>query len=318
MTIAQHPMSSGFSAGSTWQDVIGNVNLAGKRAIVTGGHSGLGRETVRAFAQAGCQVIVPARDVERARAQLHGISQVEVWPMDLAEPASIDSFARRYLNAAWPLHILVNNAGIMALPELARDVRGFELQFATNHLGHFQLVKRLWPALVNAGAARIVSVSSRGHRFSPVDFHDMHFNRRPYDRWAAYGQSKTANVLFAVELDRRGKTHGVRAFAVHPGSIINTGLARHLSNEEVRKSGALDEYGRPIVDPEVGFKTLEQGAATQVWCAVSTARMSILHRLCRMKQQGLRWAGACARHAASCPMPLMPTTHCGFGILVKP
>ena len=271
MTHPQIPLASGFGAASSWRDVIDGMDLTGKQAIVTGGHSGLGRETVRAFAGAGARVVVPARNVGEARARLEGIERVDVWPMDLSDPASIDAFARRYVDTGLALHILVNSAGIMALPELSRDARGFEQQFATNHLGHFQLAGRLWPALAAAGGARVVSVSSRGHRFSPMMFDDPHFERRPYDRWSAYGQSKTANILFAVELDRRGAPHGIRAFSVHPGSIIDTGLARYLTADEIRASGALDAQGRPVLDPELGFKTPEQGAATQVWCATSPA-----------------------------------------------
>jgi NAD(P)-dependent dehydrogenase (short-subunit alcohol dehydrogenase family) len=155
--------------------------------------------------------------------------------------------------------MLVNNAGIMACP-LERDPRGFEPQLATNHIGHFQLTARLWPALVKAGGARVVSVSSRGHRRSAFVFEDPHYERRAYDKWEAYGQSKTANILFAVALDARAEPHGVRAFAVHPG-VIRTDLARHLSQEEFE--GVLSRL------PNVTWKTPEQGAATSVWCAAS-------------------------------------------------
>ncbi|GAA1119209.1 hypothetical protein GCM10009630_16270 [Kribbella jejuensis] len=161
----------------------------------------------------------------------------------------------------------MNSAGIMANP-LTRDARGYESQFATNHLGHFQLATRLLPALRKAGGARVVAVSSRGHRYSAVDFEDPNFERREYTPYSAYGQSKTANVLFAVELDRREQAHGIRAFAVHPGSII-THLARNADREILRAGGFLDENYEPIIDPARGLKTAEQGAATQVWCAVS-------------------------------------------------
>ncbi|MDB6000823.1 MAG: short chain dehydrogenase family protein [Rhizobacter sp.] len=166
--------------------------------------------------------------------------------------------------------MLVNSAGIMACP-LSRDSRGYESQFATNHLGHFQLVARLWPALIKANGARVVSVSSFGHRFSPVVFEDPHFEHRAYDRWSGYGQSKTANILFAVGLDERGKDHGVRAFSLHPGSIVSTDLKRYLSEEELRTAGVIDENGQPILDPSRNLKTAEQGAATSVWCATSSA-----------------------------------------------
>jgi len=169
--------------------------------------------------------------------------------------------------------MLINNAGIMATP-LTRDSRGYESQFSANHLGHFQLTSRLWPALRNAHGARVVSVSSRAHQRAGMDFDDPQFQHRAYDRWQAYGQSKTANVLFAVELDRRGEASGVRAFAVHPGAIL-TDLSRHMTDEELRGYG-LSRDDKPGFIPagksvaEGGdFKTLEQGAATSVWCATS-------------------------------------------------
>jgi NAD(P)-dependent dehydrogenase (short-subunit alcohol dehydrogenase family) len=157
----------------------------------------------------------------------------------------------------------------MAVPELTLDARGHELQFATNHLGHFQLVVRLWPALKATPGARVISVSSNGHRFSPVVFEDLAFERRGYDPWAAYGQSKTANILFALELDRRGEAHDVRAFSLHPGSIPGTGLERHVPRQELIAANIIDAEGRPVVDPSRDLKSLPMGAATQVWCAVS-------------------------------------------------
>lgn len=265
----QQPLGSGFNAASTADDVMQGITLAGRTAIVTGGYSGLGRETVRALVAAGARVIAPARDVARAEGELVAIPNVEVWPMDLLDPASIDHFAERFLAEGVSLDVLVLSAGIMALPTLQHDTRGLELQFATNHIGHFQLTARLWPALVAAQEARVVSVSSRGHRFSPVVFDDLGFERRAYDRWAAYGQSKTANVLFALELDRRGQAAGVRTFSVHPGGILDTNLAKHLSQQELRAVGVVDTQGRPIIDPFNGLKTVAQGAATQVWCATN-------------------------------------------------
>ena len=187
--------------------------------------------------------------------------------LDLLDPFSIDAFANRFVTSGQGLHILVDNAGIMANP-LTRDARGYESQFATNHLGHFQLTARLWPALRRAPGARVVSLSSVGHRRAKVDFDDPNFERRDYDRWAAYGQSKTANALFAVSLDTIGEPFGIRAFSVHPGGVI-TDLQRHMSTAEVRAYGVLDEHGRPIIDPARDMKTPEQGAATSVWCATS-------------------------------------------------
>jgi NAD(P)-dependent dehydrogenase (short-subunit alcohol dehydrogenase family) len=265
----QAPIASGFTAASTASEAMRGIDLTGKVAIVTGGYSGLGRETVRVFLAAGARVIVPSRNVERAQTALEGVIGAEIASMDLVDPASIDAFSKRFLETGLPLHILVNSAGIMALPELTRDARGHELQFATNHLGHFHLTLRLWPALVKAQGARVVSVSSKGHRFSPVVFDDIDFERRPYDPWAAYGQSKTANILFAVELDARGQKDRVRAFAVHPGGVVDTGLAKHVSMNALKASGAVDSDGNPIIDSAKGLKTVAQGAATQVWCATS-------------------------------------------------
>ncbi|MEI9972113.1 MAG: oxidoreductase [Ignavibacteriota bacterium] len=268
MQTPQHPINSGFGAASTTDDVIRGIDLSGKIAIVTGGYSGLGRETVRTLASAGARVTVPTRDRARATAALAGIGNVEIEPMDLLDPASIDAFAERFLASGRPLHILVNSAGIMACP-LTRDARGYEAQFATNHLGHFQLVARLLPALRQAKGARVVSVSSWGHHFSPVVFGDPNFERRAYDPWLAYGQSKTANILFALALDQRGAADGVRAFSLHPGGILDTGLGKHLSREDLRGLGVIDDQGNPILDVTRDLKSVPQGSATIVWCATS-------------------------------------------------
>ena len=267
MTNNQSPLESPFDAHSTALDVVAGLDLSGQTAIVTGGYSGLGLETVRALTRAGSSVIVPARDTERASRAVEGMERVEVIAMDLTDPGSIEAFAAGFLARNMPLPILINSAGVMATP-LFRDGDGHEGQFATNHLGHFRLVKALWPALVRARGAKVVSVSSRGHQIAGVDFDDIDFRSRPYDRWAAYGQSKTANVLFAVELDRRGKDDGIRAFSLHPGQIL-TNLARHLSEEDIAGFDALDAEGQPIVDPDRGMKTAQQGAATSVWAATS-------------------------------------------------
>ena len=273
-TTPQRPLRSdsdlglGFGAASTADDVIKGVDLTGKVAIVTGGYSGIGLETVRVLRAAGAEIVVPARDTARARTALRDLDGVRTEPLDLTDPASINAFADGFLDGGRPLHLLVNNAGIMATP-LARDARGHEAQFATNHLGHFRLATRLWPALVAAGGARVVALSSRGHRFSPVVFDDLDFERRAYEPFSAYGQSKTANALFAVELDRRGQAEGVRAFAAHPGLIIDTGLVRHIEPEALRATGVFHDDGSPKRDPEQQLKTVEQGAATTVWCATS-------------------------------------------------
>lgn len=264
----QVPLNSGFRPQTTAGEALGGRDLSGIIAIVTGGYSGLGLETSRVLAEAGATVIVPVRTPEKARASLAGIPRIEMEILDLLDPASIDAFAQRFLDSGRPLHILINSAGIM-VPPLVRDARGYESQFATNHLGHFQLVARLWPALQQAGAARVVAVSSRGHHRSGVNFEDPNYERREYEKWNGYGQSKTANVLFAVELDKRGKKHGVRAFSLHPGSIL-TDLARNLSADELRAMGALDDAGQPIsAELTTHMKTVQQGAATSIWCATN-------------------------------------------------
>ena len=253
-----------FSFESTAADVIEGVDLAGRRAIVTGAASGIGVETARALAGAGAAVTLAVRDVaagERVASDLRAATadaQIDVGKLELADPDSIDAFTR-----AWdgPLDILVNNAGVMALPERTLSPAGQEMQFAVNHLGHFRLAVGLHDALAAARAgARIVSLSSRGHLRAGVDFDDLTFARRPYDPMIAYGQSKTANVLFAVEADRRWRDDGIRANAVHPGAIIETNLARHY--DPVVLQGLIDSGAYQ-------FKTSAQGAATSVLCAAS-------------------------------------------------
>ena len=267
----QCPLCSNLSAAASAPlppgDVIKGIDLSGRVAIVTGGYSGLGLETTRAMCSAGAKVIVPARDYDKAATALEGIDGVEVEAMDLLGPASIDAFAEKFLASGQPLHILVNSAGIMACP-LARDARGYESQFVTNRLGHFQLVARLWPALRQAHGARVVSVSSWGHRRSPVVFDDpissnatmtagrpMASRRRP----TSFSRSSWTSV------ERRKAC----APSLHPGSIVGTGLGKHLSHEDLRAFGVIDEHGKPILDPAKNLKTAEQGAATSVWCATS-------------------------------------------------
>ena len=267
MPTPQTPIGSGFGAASTAAEVIAGHDLTGKTVVVTGGYSGIGVETVRAFCSAGAKVVVPARDMVKAKANLADMPDICLEVMDLLDPHSIDAFAEQFLRDHEKLHILVNNAGIMA-PPLARDARGYESQFSANHLGHFQLTCRLWSALAAAQGARVVSLSSYGHRRAGVDFHDPNFERRKYDPWVAYGQSKTANALFAVALDSIGQRQGVRAFSVHPGGIV-TGLIRYMSQAEIDAFDAVDKTGKPIIDPENNKKTPQQGAATSVWCATS-------------------------------------------------
>jgi len=266
MPSRQAPIQSGFGPRSTAEKTIGEVNLSGKIAIVTGGYSGLGLEAVRVLSMAGATVVVPARTPDKAKAALAGIPRVEHAVIDLLDPVSIAAFARQFTESGRPLHMLINNAGIMATP-LTRDARGYESQFSANHLGHFQLTAQLLPALLKAESARVVSVSSRGHIFSGVNFEDPNFEGRQYDKFSAYGQSKTANVLFAVGLDTRGEAHGIRAFAVHPGRIISTNLVRHMSRDELMATGVFDAQGNEIQD--INGKSIEQGASTIIWCAAN-------------------------------------------------
>jgi NAD(P)-dependent dehydrogenase (short-subunit alcohol dehydrogenase family) len=251
-TTPQRALPSGFSDRSTASDVLAGIDLAGKTAIVTSGYSGLGIETVAALSDAGAHVVVPARrpDVARQALDARGLSEVEVDALDLSDLASVRAFAEHFAASGRSLDILINNAAIMASPE-ARVGDGWESQFATNHLGHYVLTNLLWPALVADGGARVVALSSSGHKLSPMRFDDPQFTTG-YDKWKAYGQAKTADSLFAVQLDALGAPQGVRAFAAHPGGIM-TELQRHLPREEMIASGWITE----------------DGAATSTWAATS-------------------------------------------------
>jgi len=253
-----------FGSESTATEVVNGVDLTGKRAIVTGGSSGIGVETARALAAAGAEVTLAVRNAEAGRSVAEDITattgnaDLRVSELDLAVPRSIAA-----LVAGWtgPLDVLVNNAGVMAIPDLQLTPEGWELQFATNHLGHFALAVGLHDALAKASAgARIVSLSSRGHLRSPVVFEDINFASRPYEPLVAYGQSKTANVLFAVEASRRWADEGVTANAVHPGAVATTNLSRHLDPDELERIKAAGVYH---------YKSAEQGAATSVLVATS-------------------------------------------------
>ena len=245
-------------------EVAEGIDLRGKLALVTGGSSGLGQETARVLAKQGAHVIITARDVPKGEAVAAEIRSstgnplVEVTELELGSLKNIRAFGER-LSRHDTLHILVDNAGVMASPFM-KTQDGFELQFGSNHLGHFLVTCLLAPALLKGAPSRIVSVSSRGHRLSPVVFDDIQFERRPYDKWRAYGQSKTANVLFAVALERRLGVHGVHANALHPGGIF-TELGRHLTEEDrafLQKRTAGMRY-----------KSVEEGAATQVFAATA-------------------------------------------------
>lgn len=264
----QHPLGSGFNAGSTASEVIKGIDLTGKMAIVTGGNTGIGLETTKVLAAAGATVVVPARDMKKAKKNLEGIPNVEIESMDLFETDTIDAFAERFLASGRPLNLLINNAGIMWVP-LQRNSRGIESQLATNYLGQFQLAARLWPALKNANGARVINVSSLGHHLAPFNFDDPNFEHREYQTLLGYGQSKTASNLFAMELDERAKAFGVRAYSLHPGSIAGTELARGADIELFKQMGFFDEQG--TLRPEIlaSLKTIPQGAATSVWVATS-------------------------------------------------
>jgi NAD(P)-dependent dehydrogenase (short-subunit alcohol dehydrogenase family) len=245
-----------FGFASTAAEVTAGIDFAGRRAIVTGGAAGIGKETSRALAQIGANVTLAVRNIERAAPVVAeiirstGNDDVRAARLDLADRATIASFVDQWDG---PLHLLVNNAGIMALPELERTAEGLEVQFATNHLGHFALSLGLYPALAAAGGARIVALSSSGHLFSPVLFDDPHFNFVPYDPLVAYGQSKTATALFAVEATRRWSKDGIFANSVMPGAIA-TNLQRHTGG---------------LRTPAEKRKTPDQGAATTLLAAVS-------------------------------------------------
>jgi NAD(P)-dependent dehydrogenase (short-subunit alcohol dehydrogenase family) len=254
-------------ATTTTDDVLAGVDLAGKRAVVTGAAAGLGRETARALAAAGASVVIAARDRGRADTAAEGIAEsvpdasVEVRVLDLASLASVRAFAESYLADHDSLDLLVNNAGVMATP-FGRTSDGFEMQLGTNHLGHFALTVLLADALVAAAPSRVVNLTSAGHLASDIHWDDPNYGERPYEKWEAYGQSKTANILFTVELERRLGPKGVHAYAVHPGMII-TELGRHLSPEDIEDLVARADGALPTI------KSIEAGAATSVWAATA-------------------------------------------------
>ncbi|MEO0713806.1 MAG: oxidoreductase [Pseudomonadota bacterium] len=263
----QTPIGSGFHAKSSAADVIAGIDLNRKRAVVTGGYSGIGIETTRALAGAGAHVIVPARRPDAAREALSGVEgNIDIASMDLADLKSVRAFAED-VSAAGSLDLLINNAGIMACPE-TRVGPGWEAQFGVNHLGHMVLYLGVQDALKKADAARVVALSSTAHIMSDVHWDDPHFRTHDYDKWQAYGQAKSANAQFALGVDERLKSEGVRAFSVHPGGIF-TPLQRHLPDEEMVALGWKNEDGTVPDRVAAMFKTPEQGASTTVWAATS-------------------------------------------------
>jgi len=258
-----------FGENTTTDEVLGGIELSGKLALVTGASSGLGAETARALASKGARVVLTGRDLVKAEAVAQSIREstgnieVAVEELELASFASIRAFAARFNVAHDALHILVNNAGVMACAQ-GTTADGFELQFGTNHLGHFLMTCLIAPTLLAGAPARVVVLSSRGHHQSPVVFDDVNFEHRPYEKWSAYGQSKTANILFAVELDRRLRDRGVRANAVHPG-VIQTELGRHMTLED------FEDLQRRAKERGASMhrKTIPAGAATSVYAATA-------------------------------------------------
>lgn len=271
----QQPTNSGFGRTSEPQDVLEGIDLSGKVAIVTGGYSGIGVETVRGLAGAGAKVIVPARNREKATGNLADVrGDVTIMDMDLADLGSVRNFAANFAAQQPRLDLLINNAGIMACP-LTRVGPGWEQQFGVNHLGHFALAQALMPLLETTAKqpgsdVRVVALSSTGHKLSDIRWDDPNWESGEYDKWQAYGQAKTADALFAVGMNKRLAQHGGRAFAVHPGGIV-TPLQRHLPNEEMVALGWMNEDGELSEQAAKMFKSVTQGASTTLWAATSPA-----------------------------------------------
>lgn len=283
-------MSKLLGANSTTEQVLEGVDLSGKRVLITGVSAGLGVETARALAAHGAHIVGAVRDVAKARhatqgvlADAKGTGGLALLELDLASLASVRKAADQLLAEGEAFDLVIANAGIMACP-FGKTADGFELQFGTNHLGHFVLVNRIAP-LMKSGS-RLVNLSSAGHRFADVDLDDPNFDRTPYNDWAAYGRSKTANVLFAVEFDRRHQQRGIRATAVHPGGI-KTELTRHLDETVIQQRiDEINEQARKSGKPPFQWKTIEQGAATTVWAAAVASADDVGGRYCENCQVG--------------------------------
>ena len=264
----QKPIISGFDSKSDADKIVKEKDLSGKIAIVTGGYSGIGLETTRALVAIGAKVIIPAKRTEVAVQNLEGIvSKENIVEMDLGNLNSVRKFTEDFKESFGKLDLLINNAGIMACPE-TRIGNGWESQFAVNHIGHFLLTKELMDTMAENDGARFVSLSSSAHSLTGILWDDIHFQNNSYDKWMAYGQSKTASSLIAIEFHRRMVDKGVSGFSVHPGGIL-TPLQRHLQKEEMVALGWMDEDGSPSEMAKNFFKTTSQGASTTLWCATS-------------------------------------------------
>lgn len=265
---AQQKIGSGFGAKSEPEAILAGKDLSGKVAVVTGGYSGIGLETARALAAHGARVHIPVRSPEKAKETLAGVKgDIVVDAMDLADLASVRAYAQGVARRESALHLLINNAGIMACPE-TRVGKNWESQFGVNHLGHFVLTNALLPLLIKAGGARVVSLSSIGHRRSDILWDDINFESTPYEKWTAYAQSKTANALFALGLDMKYGDEGVQAFSVHPGGIL-TPLQRHLPVAEMVALGWTDSEGNLSEQAKGMFKSTTQGCTTTLWAATN-------------------------------------------------
>ena len=263
----QKPVNSGFGAKTEPSEVLKEVDLNGKVAMVTGGYSGIGLETVRGLKDSGARVIVPARRTDVARAELAEIVENgDILEMDLADPSSVTRFINEFNASGTSLDILVNNAAVMACPQMPTK-QGWDLQFAVNHIGHFILTKGLLDVISQSSEARIVTLSSTGHKLSGIQWEDIHFENS-YDKWKSYGQSKTAASLLAIEISSRMKDEGIKTYSVHPGGIF-TPLQRHLEKEEMIALGWLGEDGELSEMAAANFKSTTQGASTSLWCATS-------------------------------------------------
>ncbi len=268
LSVNQKPINSGFNSKTESSEVLNGLNLQDKVIVVTGGYSGIGLETTRGLALAGADVIIPAKRIDVAANNLDGIVTKEnIYQMDLGDLNSVKSFTDKFKNKYSQLNILINNAGIMACPE-TRIGNNWESQFAINHIGHFLLTNELMDMMIDIEGARFVSLSSSAHALTGILWDDIHFQNTPYDKWMAYGQSKTASSLIAIEFNNRMRDKGVEGYAVHPGGII-TPLQRHLEKDEMVALGWMDEDGSPSELAKNFFKSPSQGASTALWCATS-------------------------------------------------